>query len=305
MKIKKVTQTGYAQGILLTGWQAVVEALAAYDLGCVPGSRATRQELTKAMGSTEHGNAQIAMVDMATARLNQGSKPLSFIVREAEEALTATGESWSQFFDYDGLGTSFFKTNVEISIFNREKDMFVLGLNAARVERKPEEELARYLKAERVLYWQRVTVEVETLPGNNCTFDFEAIFRRLDDTLATQERSGKEFVKDLLVVSAQDVPILPIYTKNPIVVTLGLSDENVRRRFDLEDRVRVDTWCPEGSLLHCQLAESITKKEEKLPPTFALTVRHICGRDSSAPIWKSEERKQVLALADHIAAAFS
>ncbi|MBI4016566.1 MAG: hypothetical protein HY363_02625 [Candidatus Aenigmarchaeota archaeon] len=78
---------------------------------------------------------------MATDKIGVEQDFVGNILSEARLALEK-GSSFNRHFDYDGMGSNFFKTSVNIE---RVGDKYVLKLNAAYIGSKPENKLAETL----------------------------------------------------------------------------------------------------------------------------------------------------------------
>ncbi len=300
MKIEKVTQSGHISRIPLEGWKNVGEALIAHDSGLLKSSRATQDNLKEAIGSQGGGMGGVLLA-LTGARNAQG-----FVKKllDGMEVVLKSHDHFSKHFDYDGMGTSFFKTSVEVTVLDRKKELYLLGLNAAYVGDKPEEELAKYLGVERALYSQQVTVQIDSLPDDRCAFDFEAILRKLDEVLDTKKLKGADVVKAFLAADTWDTPNYLFKTDEGLTVKLGFGRVERRIKMD-EKRNETDTWRAKGAILNCELDESYETKGKKEPASFVLTVYRPDKADRCAPIWQPKEKEQVLALANKIAAAFN
>ncbi len=301
VKIEKVIQISNTRDIPLEGWTNVVEALIAYDSGRPSGSRATQDQFHRDIGGSKNGGLALAMAVNVGVRNAQG-----FVKKLLDdmEVVLKSRDRFFQDFDYDGMGTSFFKTSVEVNVIDRKKELYLLGLNAAYVGDKPEEELAKYLGIERALYSQQVVVQVGSLAGGRCEFDFEAILRKLDGVLDSKKVKGEEVVRVFLDADRWDTPHYQFKTEEGLTVTLGFG--RVERRIKVDNkRNETDTWRAHGSILNCELDESFEKEGEKEPATFMITVARLGKGNLNVPIWQPKEKEQVLALANKIAAAFN
>jgi hypothetical protein len=137
-KITNVETADNRKGIILDSPEEFAQALIVYNDGSVKGARATQNNLMDATGNKGDGLGAI-LLSLAGAR-NAGG----FIERLTQGALSELQSSgrFHRSFDYDAMGTNFFKTTVTGT---KVGDKYVLELMAAYVGSKPENELAETL----------------------------------------------------------------------------------------------------------------------------------------------------------------
>lgn len=143
-KIEGVEKDDSRRGIILDSPEEFAQALIVYDGGSVQGSRATQNNLMDAVGNTG-GGMGAALLSMAGAR-NSGPDPLGFtfadkLAQQAVASLQKDGR-FHRSFDYDAMGTNFFKTTVT---GQKVGGKCVLELCAAYVGTEPEGKLAETL----------------------------------------------------------------------------------------------------------------------------------------------------------------
>jgi len=286
--------------IPLQGWDKVVEALVAYDSGLLSSSNATQNNLKDAIGQSEAGVVGLGLLAMATEKVASGNKFVNDLLSQAKKALEKQ-DRWQKHFDYDGMGTSFFKTTVEFEVIDREKQIFALGINAAYVGDKPEEDLAKFLGISRAIRGTAVLAQTEPLAGNRFSFDFEAILRKLDNVLDTTKLTGKQVVEAILKT---DRPTFSITDSTGQIVEL--SPARVRSRFGYVGEKKVDSWKVDGATISGELDESYEHRGQKEPPSFRIRIyRRTADGWSNELIWKDAEKKAVKDLTDRIVQALS
>lgn len=137
-KITNIETADYRRGIILDSPEEFAQALNVYNYGSVEGARATQNNLMDALGG-EGGGLGAVLISLGGAKIADG-----FIERLTQEALSelkSKGKFYRSF-DYDAMGTNFFKTNVD---GKKVGDKYVLELNAAYVGTEPEDKLAEIL----------------------------------------------------------------------------------------------------------------------------------------------------------------
>ncbi len=143
-KITNVETTDYRRGIILDSPEEFAQALIVYNGGSVEGARATQNNLMDAVGNQGGGMGAILLL-LGGARNADG-----FTERLTQEALSEL-QSRGRFyrsFDYDAMGTNFFKTSVD---GKKVGDKYMLELCAAYIGSEPENKLAEKLGKLRAL----------------------------------------------------------------------------------------------------------------------------------------------------------
>ncbi len=143
-------------------------ALMIYNSGAISSSRDTIEELFNDMWRADHPAGGVddpsIIMDTPKARLvklgsalQQKGNPL--IKNLISKVLKSEGNC-RESFDYDAMGTPFFKTNVDVQKMN---DKYLLGIYASYVGNKPEKELAEKIKMDRSLVWVQSSYELSKL----------------------------------------------------------------------------------------------------------------------------------------------
>lgn len=139
-----VEKDEYRSGIILDSIKEFENALRIYDGGCVVSSKSTEDNLVDSI-EREHGILGVGILSMGLKTRGRGL--IDNLVKNSVDSLKRTGR-FNQHFDYDGMGTRFFKTSVDARIVDGK---YILGLNAAYVGNEPERELAKFLDKPRQL----------------------------------------------------------------------------------------------------------------------------------------------------------
>lgn len=138
-KIERVTTEDYRKGVILDSVDEFGQALIVYSGGSVEGSGATQKNLLDAVGES-HGTMAVGLTLLSGAY--NADDFTERLVQEATSSLQGSGR-FRKDFDYDAMGTNFFKTTVD---GKKVGDKYVLELNAAYVGDKPEKSLAERLE---------------------------------------------------------------------------------------------------------------------------------------------------------------
>lgn len=294
--------------IPVKGWQGVIDALTLFANGQPKGAKATQQHHVNDIMETNDLLAA-GLVAMAQAKIGKRSNLVDRLLLEAGQTL----ERRSQFhksYDYDGMGTVFFKTSVEIRKLG--DDMYGIGLSAAYVGDQPEVGLAEFLDTPRALLWCEVEVEVKPAANDRFEFDFEPVLRKLDSVIDIKKITGEQVATAMLQkdeYGARAVFVLGEHDGLRICIQPGRVE--CRMKYDHETRKEYDTWSIKGSVFSGELAQDFESKDEdvKATPTFEIVVSPADRRssdfgDRETPIiWQLEEQQKMIDLANRIAAA--
>jgi hypothetical protein len=147
-KIERVDMEDYRRGIILDSIEEFGQALAVYNGSSVQGARATQNNLMDAVGD-RGGGMGAAILSLSGAMNADGFTER--LVKEATSSLKSNGRFYKDF-DYDAIGTNFFKTTVR---GEKVGDKYILELSAAYVGTKPEEKLAETIGKPRALVCSR------------------------------------------------------------------------------------------------------------------------------------------------------
>lgn len=294
MKILSIEVESFRGLIPIKGWANVEKALALFSSGKTLGSGDTRRQLHEDVGDSGGGMAGV-MLMLAESKVDP-DRVTKNLLKEAGDALK-TRDAWSYGFDYDGMGTSFFKTTVRIEVLDRAEEVYGLGLNAAYVGTKPETELAKTLGLEKALYRSYVVVGVERAGPNSFALDFEPVMQKLSRIKGLRKKTGEE-VATALLGSTEDQPSVPLGTIDGYSVTLG--PYGVAYRMDYSGAKGRLTWSSEGSVLTGELARDYSSEDKEAKADPALLIQ-VARPDSQAPpLWKAEDQKKIIAVAERI-----
>lgn len=143
--------TQHERGIIFDSLDELAQALKVYESGSIRASKATEDQFYQDTWASDNpragvddprifrGTFKASFVQQALDVINQGRGSLADrIIAEAH----SSGGKYNNHFDYDAMGTAFFKTSVEIEQIDGKH---VLGILAAYVGDKPEIELAHAL----------------------------------------------------------------------------------------------------------------------------------------------------------------
>ncbi|MEK6917595.1 MAG: hypothetical protein AABW51_01475 [Nanoarchaeota archaeon] len=155
-KIVSSEKTQYERGIIFEKLENLAAALIMYDMGIINSSTATIDRLYSDMWGAAHKNAGVD--DPSIFKNTTEGKLISLgelmarangrIVKGLVQEILDSKGKYSRHFDYDGMGSAFFKTSVGVEKVN---DKYLLELSAAYVGDEPERELAKILERERGL----------------------------------------------------------------------------------------------------------------------------------------------------------
>ena len=222
-KIVDVVKDDSTHGIILDSPEEFAQALFVYNGGSVEGSRATQNNLMDAVGD-RGGGMGAAFLMMGGMMNSEGF--IGNLTKEAISELQSSGR-FNRSFDYDAMGTNFFKTTVD---GKKVGDKYVLELCAAYVGSEPEKKLAKKLDKPMALVRSNVK-------GGLSVVDDWWFNVNLEDTLAG------------LPISKKQLKGLPDY-----IVSRGYSGERPEisfkhegQKFSLDIDLDVDKYLkPEG-----------------------------------------------------------
>lgn len=141
-RIKAVQLGGDPSGIPLKGFDSVVAALNKFAFGLSGDSRATQNNLQEGVARMS-GAEGLYFLEQVTSDKNVHSF-VEDMLTKARHAVCVRGR-WSRSFDYDAMGTSFFKSTVDIDRLPEHQDGYLLQLSAAYVGKQVEDKLAQTL----------------------------------------------------------------------------------------------------------------------------------------------------------------
>jgi hypothetical protein len=310
MQITNISVSEGRRFIPVKGWDGVKKAITVFENGCSRGSHATQNELTKQV-EEEHGGFGLGIFLLGSITAGSQSGLVERLLLEAGQRLEKRNE-FEKSYDYDGMGTSFFKTNVKIKRIEPKEQMFAIGLYAAYVGDKPEVGLAEYLGVPRTLLSCSAVIETEPVKKDRFEFDFEPVMSKLDQVLCTGHIAGDTVAKNMLEKDSygEDKASFSLGIHGGFQVTIFPGKVERRMKFDRKARVERDTWSVEGSVFSGDLAQDFSVEDEnaKARPTFVISVTSpdeldLVYRKEAAPIWRPEEQRKAVALTNTIAAA--
>lgn len=313
MKIIRVSTEQYFRYIPLLGWASVEAALKTYTNGFLRGSRYTSEQTEQEIRQ-HYGSMAEALFIVTPLLVDRERSIADEILPEAENVLKER-DQWRRHFDYDGMGTPFFKTSVEIKVIDRELEIYGLSFNAAYVGDEPEADLADYLKIPRALMKSSVIIQTEPVDDDHFSFNFEQVIRKLDHVLGTNEISGNTIAQAMMKFDQghgimESKPGFLIRQEEDFQIYL--SPGRVEDRFLWHDpwgpeRRQLDTWSIAGAVLTGFLDESYNDRTKKEPPSLVISLSdHFVdpgGFKENRPIWQPEKKERVIALTDQIAQA--
>lgn len=304
MQITEISTSQHRDFVPIKGWEGVEAALNAYNSGSIDGSRATEQKLYDDAGDAG-GGMGAALIGLGNAIMEQQKS--NFVARMLEQAKPSIADcgSWCGDYDYDGMGTAFFKTTVNIVLLDKDEEVYGISLNAAYVGDKPEVNMATYFEVERGIKQCAVSIEAEPTSADGFTFDFEVILRKLDRVLDTSDISGEEVVAAIMAGDGWNSPsfVLP----GPDGYEITLKTDRVGRRMGRVDGEPVDQWSSKDSCLFGNLQQDYGSDDEnaRLKPTLSIAIKKEGASDygHDGVIWKTEDQEKIVALSNKIAAA--
>lgn len=149
--------SSHESGIILDSLDEVAYALKVYESGSVKGSQATEDEFYRDRWKSDNPNAgvddprifrQTPEASFVQSALDIKNRGRGSLTDEMIADMRKSNGKYEKSFDYDAMGTRFFKTTVEVEPTDGK---YVLQILAAYVGDEPEEELARTLDKKRAL----------------------------------------------------------------------------------------------------------------------------------------------------------
>jgi hypothetical protein len=308
MKILSVSVKERRRFVPVKGWDSVVNAITLFSNGYAAGSRET-QRVTEESVETTTGALGSAFFVLAGIEIGSRSKLADKLLKEAEQALKQRNK-FSVSYDYDGMGTPFFKTSVDIT--KLDEDMFTIGFWAAYVGDQPEEGLAQHLNIPRTLLDCSVVVETQPVAGGRFEFDFEEVLRKLDNVLAVKDTAGWQVIQNLLTEDESGESGKSVVLAEDLGLVVSIRPDRIDNRTasDPSTGKWCDTWKSDNGVLSGNLRRDYNKEDEnaKATPTFLISVTSADQLNhghykETKPMWCPDEQKRAVALAHEIAAA--
>ena len=257
--------------IPLQGWDSVVSAINSYGVGKAgPSSNVASR---KFVAESSDPLRECMALELAT-HLQEGKSFESDILAEAQTALKQR-DCWSRHIDYDGLGTAFFKTTVDINLLDRGSEQYALGFYAARVGDQVEQGLADFLGIERGLTHSSVTLEIQAEDDKRFAIDFEELCKLLSPILGSEldpEKIAKQFVQGNDSFGSTSVT----FTDSENDIEVSIAPYDIAPRFDWKG---TDTWSVNGPILTGPLLESWKHQGQMETPKLIINIKSISGKE--------------------------
>lgn len=298
MNITDINVFEHRHYVPIKGWDGVEAAFNDYNDGKISGSRATERQLV----NDSSPNAGAFMVlGLAIATQQKGN----FVTRLLEEAKSGVDEYgfWRDSYDYDALGTPFFKSTVEIIRLDKQDDIYGISINAAHVGNEPEKNLAAYLDVERGISECIIVLDVAPASADDFRFDFEPLLRKLDAVLPTRKIAGKAVAKAMMPRQMWQEGSFTLAKVNGFSIVL--KPTHVGSHITRVDGKLVKQWSAKGSVLTGKRERDYESKDEtaKDTPRLRLTIKKDSDSRNGDIVWKKDEQAALLDLGETIAAA--
>lgn len=173
-KITDIELSDSRKGIILDNIDEVSNALIVYS-GSVEKARATQNQLMNDIGYKKH-SMNAALLVMGGIIIADGFTKR--LIENVQSQLKKTGHFYKSF-DYDAMGTNFFKTSVLANIVNGK---YVLEFNAAYVNNEPEKNLAKVLDKPRALINSDASGKLSIVDGWWFNANLESLLKNLPIT---------------------------------------------------------------------------------------------------------------------------
>lgn len=174
-KLLEIKNEDYHAGVILTSLEEVEAAFRVFngEMNADSSAKATRDVLERDVLRSQ-GPVGFMILKQAEEKLAEKQEGIvGNIIKEAEERL-AKVNSYKQSFDYDAMGSNFFKTNVGIEKID---DKFLLELYASYVGNKPEEELAAKLGKKQALRNSKAILKIGIVDDYWVNIDLEELLK--------------------------------------------------------------------------------------------------------------------------------
>lgn len=302
----RVTKRICCDGIPLKGIDNVKGALQAFATGRVPSANATQNQLTKDIAA-EHGGMGVGLLLLSGALFNpkQEDAFLSRLFNKIESDLKTRGMS-SNSFDYDAMGTKFFKSSVNVKTYDKENDIYLLKLNAAYVGGKVEDDLAEALQIDQALSFIDVTIKFPTTTGK-FRFDFAEILATLKGVVFMDEDVTAESILDDMFTtdSYNDLKkSATLFQNDNISISLCISDVEGPVKYGNGEAKLL--WKRDGTVVTGPVHPGYSDPPKALIPSITVSISTVKEEGFSRiptinPTIKAEMRN----FADKIESAFS
>ncbi len=308
MEIIKISMQENRYLIPLKGWSSVAKALNIFANGNLHSSRVTKEVTANAINDSlgsRDGSLGVGMFLLGENIIGRQSNLVENLLKEAEGALKKYPK-FNKSYDYDGMGTPFFKTFVNIEILDEDQDMYAIGLYGTySAGNRPEEELAKYLNIPRTLISCHVEIETKPFSANRFEFDFEPVIRKLDTLFKVKKITGRQIAAAMMVDDDVHIPTFVLHDQDELRVQIQTG--RVKERLQYKEGVRRDTWAVKGSKFSGELERDYNSQDNnaKATPTFVIRVsssqNDFQGR--SLRIWQPDQQQKMIDLANKIMSA--
>jgi hypothetical protein len=299
MEIVQVSVHPHRRLIPVQGWENVTKALNAYASG------STRHKTVEAIdrSSGSEGGIAVGLFLLTDAVVGNRSQLVDNLLYEASRNLKDRTE-FNKDYDYDGMGTPFFKTSVDVKVLDRHQDMYAIGIYASYVGDKPEQELADHFGIPRTLLSCLVEVEINPVSNNRFEFDFEPVLRKLDSVLDTKKIAGQQVAAAMLATENNTNPVFLLERRGGLEIRI--EPGRVERRMKYSTGDTKDTWSVKGSVFAGELQRDYSSGDEnaKANPTLRIVISSSQKDDwrHSLPIWQPDQQQSAIDLAERVAA---
>lgn len=303
MKVLAVSQRSYEAGVQLADLDSVKAALLLYMEGGTRGSRATESRLMQD-STGDRGVVAVTMGQMLKNG-NRQNKFLADLFERIDTDMAATGRFYRSY-DYDGSGTPFFKTTVQVVKVQHEgQEIHTLSLNAAYVGDQPTAGLAEAIHASRALWRDEVVV---TLAPEQDQFhiNFDKIVSNLP-RLGASALTGLGLATQLMQ-SAQN-------SRRDSVKSVVVSNDQTRVNlfldwvgYPFDFHTNTLTWVQEGAIIRGPLEKSREAGRKFSDPelSFSISAARVANVDDwdRPPVVDPDLKDRIHQQAQAIARAF-
>jgi len=225
MQIVSVSKSKWNNGIFFATWEGLVNGIAAFAEGRTASSYATEEhqfEATVQSAGVEGGGLMAMFLDAVAPQL--ANFLTERILNPAQEQFK-TWPVWHGSFDYDAMGTRFFKSSVTIRKTD-DPEGYLLELNAAYVGGQVEDELAQVLGLPQALTSESVTVELTPDEQGNLRYEIAEVIQRLTNVF-----QGVDIIDPIVYfmrTQAMDrhdpkhIPVMIFNGETPLIVEMDL-----------------------------------------------------------------------------------
>jgi len=276
-KVGAIEETMHESGIICNSVEEVAYLLKGYDSGTIRSSRATEDKLIEDIGAS-HGALGVGLLALGMKSIEGGRASLvDRLIVDVDTAIKS-GRAFSKHYDYDGMGSAFFKTSVKVEPAG---DKLILEINAAYVGDKPEAELATAAGKERALTSVGARLPLTQLDTNFIGIDLGAAL------------SGSEF--DGEFIAKQAAGEVDGYAEEKPTFKGKYGSYAISVGIGQNDNYHPDVFRAKGTGLYMNL------EPDKGEPFLAISVS-MTGRDSAI---SKEQKAEMAEIRDRLATLIS